>query len=135
MRQIKGIVGLSAGAQADIIASFPACASQVTRHDHPYTFALTPDLEGEQPTPPCSHHHIYKDTSIYIFLARDKPRSLVRTTLTALHLQHTLPHLVCLAALGTVALQSKRRDWAEHTSPTEPPHPDSDVRPIERCQS
>jgi hypothetical protein len=66
-------------------------ARHKSRHYHPYTFALTPDLEGNQLTPACTHHHISRDTTIYIFLRRDKTRSLVRTTFTALHIQHTLP--------------------------------------------
>jgi len=65
-----------------IIASFPACTSEVTRHYHTYTscaptVASQPQRTLHSPrTPLPSTHH--------------KPRSLVRTTLIAFHLHAIL---------------------------------------------
>jgi hypothetical protein len=74
MRQI--IVGLSAVAQTDIIASFPRCASEVTRH-YPSHNSYSPHLRTPKSTTPTTTHSLTTSLQPPYIAYPHQPRSLI----------------------------------------------------------
>jgi hypothetical protein len=118
-RATVSIVGLSVGVgtRADIIASFPSCASTAICHCPSYTLRAANYSKRHHHARP---HHTSRDA---ILLTHSHPRAA--SGHTHCHLPTRYPHLVLLLPLGVAALQSHRVQLTEHyVTFTKPQHPD-----------